>query len=354
MIRSILLGLLLGLILIGRVDAGIYFGGNGLSGGYRWDAAPRSVAGEERSLQGGLRYSVAGGSYQSFRDQFSWNSVPTVAAFQQTVERSFGAWTSVDPVSGLGTSVSFVADFSTQVRGSGSFGVLNPAGAEIDLFGLNAGDTGTRGYTSFNAVGFPVTLTSGVSNYQGSAAISGADIHINSNPGAVYSLEVFGRLLTHEIGHTLGLGDADLGGQFIDDNFNPLNPVATLNNSWAGLVNPLDPSNSAGLSTFNIPGSTFSITGIDLLMESNGLGISAGNPLSNLIPLTADEYGMRQFLYPIVAVPEPGSLMLMVVVTFYVWRRNRIASIISRADPHASALRLNRRRASVNGLRPML
>ena len=38
----------------------------------RWDAAPRYVNGEERSLDGGLRYSIGGGSYEAFRDEFLW------------------------------------------------------------------------------------------------------------------------------------------------------------------------------------------------------------------------------------------------------------------------------------------
>ncbi len=58
-------------------------------------------------------------------------------------------------------------------------------------------------------------------------------------------------------------------------------------------------------------------------MESNGLGINDGYPLSNLVPLTKDEYGMRQFLYPVVAVPEPASLLLITVVTFCLLRRKR-------------------------------
>jgi hypothetical protein len=34
-------------------------------------------------------------------------------------------------------------------------------------------------------------------NYANSFSISGADVTINSNPGAVYSLDLFRRLLTH-------------------------------------------------------------------------------------------------------------------------------------------------------------
>jgi len=48
---------------------------------------------------------------------------------------------------------------------------------------------------------------------------------------------------------------------------------------------------------------------VDILRESNGLGIGPDDPLANLLPLTNDEYSMRQFLYPTV-VTEPGMLTL--------------------------------------------
>jgi hypothetical protein len=38
--------------------------------------------------------------------------------------------------------------------------------------------------------------------------------------------------------------------------------------------------------------------GVDILMESRGLGVGPTNPYSNLVPLKNDDYGMRQFLYP--------------------------------------------------------
>jgi len=287
--------------------AGIVF-----ADGIRWDAAPQEFEGNERSLQGGLRFSVQGGSYEAYRDRFSWSSLPTVIAFQNSIESAFNAWTVPDPTSGLTTQLSFVANFQTAVVGSGGFQGVNFLGAEIDLFGLDAGDNRLRGFTGIQPVAQTVTLTSGVANYANSGAIAGVDITINNNPGAVYTLDSFRRLLTHEIGHSIGLADVDLGGQFIDDNFDALNPVSTLNNSWAGLVNPLDPANSAGLSQFSIASSTFGLTGINLLMESNGLGVGPGNPLSNLFPLTNDEYGTRQYLYPsLISVPEPGSIVLL-------------------------------------------
>jgi hypothetical protein len=313
-------------LLSAPAQAGVVFGldAAGLTGGvYRWDAAARTISGNERSLDGGLRYSLSGGSFAAFRDSFSWSgAVPTVAAFTQAVQNSFAAWASVDPVTGLGTSLSFVADLGTTVQGV-TGGGININGAEIDLIATtdasfwNFGNTGLQGESWFSGVNSPVTLTSGVANYTHSRAIAGADVYLNSNAGALYTLDIFQRLLTHELGHALGLGDVegDINpGRFIDDNFSAADRVGTLNNSWALLVDPLDPSGSAGLNRYAIGNGTTALAGIDLLMESRGLGIGPGNPLGNPVPLTNDEYGTRQFLYPELLraeLPEPGSLALV-------------------------------------------
>jgi hypothetical protein len=306
-------------------EAGGIFGNVGLSGGFRWDAAPRMVGANERSLAGGIRYSVQGGSYQAYRDLFSWSSLPTVAAFQQAIEDAFGAWTSVDPATGLGTALTFVADFATPVVGTAAGGGVNTNGAEIDLLAningnsWNPGDSGQRGETFFNAVGGPVTLTSGVAGYA-AGAISGADVTINNNPGAFYSLDVFRRLLTHELGHALGFADVDAqagpSGNFIDDNYDGTSSataLATLTNSWAGLVNPLNPAASPlNLYTVSAGNPGIGTAGVNILMESFGLGIAPGNPVTNLVPLTNDDYGIRQFLYPTIpGAPEPSTLLLL-------------------------------------------
>ncbi len=92
-----------------------------IGGGSRWDAAPRIInlsgTNFERSLNGGLRYSVQGGSFQAFRDLFAWTAVPTVPDFQVAVQQAFDAWRAVDPVSGLGSTLTFVPDLSTPVVG---------------------------------------------------------------------------------------------------------------------------------------------------------------------------------------------------------------------------------------------
>ena len=297
--------------------AGVY-GNTGLAGGFRWDAAPRTIGGQERSLSGGIRYSLQGGSYQAYRDLFSWQTVPTVPQFQLAVEQAFGAWTVVDPASGLGTSLAFVPDLATPVVGTGTGGI-NTLGAEIDLLvasdanSWNVGDAGQRGETFFNASGSTVTLTSGTPGYA-AAAISGADVTLNNNPQAAYQLDVFRLLLTHEIGHALGMADVDVqsgpAGNFIDDNYNGstnATALATLTNSWAAMVNPLNPASSVGLSLYTVANGAPGIdtAGVNILMESQGLGGQYGN----LAPLSNDDYGGRQFLYPFLPEPATGAAM---------------------------------------------
>ena len=112
----------------GDARAGVIFGNTGTAQGFRWDAAPRTIAGQERSLACGLRYSLQGGSYTAFRDQFQWQggNVPGAAAFLTAVDKAFNAWTVADPVSGFGTTVRFAYDPATPVVGTGMGGATRP------------------------------------------------------------------------------------------------------------------------------------------------------------------------------------------------------------------------------------
>ncbi len=127
-----------------------------LAGGYRWDVASRNFNGLERSLDGGLPYSVQTGSCAGCRDLFSWQgTASSVFDFQQAIEDAFHAWTITDPVSRLSSDIFFLADFGTTAIGPGVGGVI---------------------------------LTSGTVGY-GGGGITGADVSFNNNPQAVYTLD---------------------------------------------------------------------------------------------------------------------------------------------------------------------
>jgi len=304
-------------VLGSEAGATVIFGNDGLALGARWDAAARSVPElGERSLDGGLRYSVQGGSYEAYRDLFSWRVVPSVDEFQAAVEAAFAAWTAVDPETGLGTLLAFTPDFVTAVMGPSANVGVDLRGAEIDLLAYsdailwNPGDAGQRGETFFMVSDLTtLMLTSGTTGYLG-YALNGADIKLNNNPQALYDLDIFQYLLTHEIGHAIGLGDVDFpptSVSFIDDNFDGTSAAtaqATLTNSWALLVDVSDPSASP-LALYAVANGTpgLDTPGVSIMMESQFQAA-----LRSLPVLQNDDFGGRQFLYPL---PEPGTLVLL-------------------------------------------
>ncbi|MCB9722583.1 MAG: hypothetical protein H6748_00890 [Spirochaetaceae bacterium] len=297
----------------------------GASGWLRWDAAPREVDGLERSLAGGLRYSIEHGDYQALRDEFLWlPAPPSVADFRAAVARAFENWTVVDPVTGLPAGYHFVEDLATPavddpgVPASPNGHVGANPGAEIDLFAEtpHAGPAfGASVVVNVARTTDDLTLVSGTTGYPG-RAIAGADIRIN--PAYVWTLEGFELLLTHEIGHALGLADLEFqpgqagASAFLDDDYDPstaASALATLTDSFSLEIDRFDPDGSPWLMAFEgdlnaDPG--LDTPGVELLMETEGIF----DLLRERPYLQADEFAARQFLYP-VSVPEPrGPLAL--------------------------------------------
>ena len=292
----------------------------------RWNAEPHLVDGVERSLDGGLRYAMSGGSYEAFRDQFQWKvPQPTVAEFQAAVEHAFGLWEVVDPATGLGTDLRFVPDFVTQAVAQpipdpttdliGYF-KLNP-GAEIDLLAMDFGNVTSGGI----AVPFAdpnasvVTLTSGVADYS-ATVFSGIDIYMNSYSEISWHLGEWKAILAHEIGHAIGLMDVGvyvepndpIYSQFYDDNYDDTSSataLATLSNSFADVIDPFDPDNSPALMLHNVceptsPGDPYSCFG-DPGIDTPGVDIFMGFGGSSSSPQN-DDFAGRQFLYPYVGL----------------------------------------------------
>lgn len=281
----------------------------------RWDAAPRQVEGVERSLAGGLRYSVEGGSFQALRDQLIWvgGNVPSVADFEAATRRAFDNWTVVDAAIQRPSAFHFVADLATPAvddpgnpNRPGGFTGLN-AGSEIDVFAAtpHAGaQFGASVVIFVDATADDLRLTTGATNYPG-RAISGADIRIN--PAFAWSLRGYEVLLTHEIGHALGLADLEsAGAPFLDDDYDPSSPataLATLTDAFSPAIDVLDPDDTplqAFIGNLNTnPG--LDTPGVTLLMETEGIF----DLLFTEPRLQNDELAARQFLYPVPA-PEPG------------------------------------------------
>jgi hypothetical protein len=266
-----------------------------------------------------------------------WSELPTTEQFQAAVEASFAAWETVDPTTGLGTSLRFAADLDTEIwddpgdfGSPGSFVGVN-YGAEIDL----VAETPHLGSFYVASVIFFVdlssanrmTLTSGTTNYPG-FAISGADVRIN--PTYSYTLDYFQLVLTHEIGHAIGVMDANLfpgpigiNSLFLDDDYDgssSATALATLTNSFALEIDPFDPDSTPLLRIDDSLDSDHGLAapGVEILMEAPfDLSLQLRNPV-----LQNDDFAARQFLYPFV-VPEPMLAALLALAGAFGLTRGR-------------------------------
>ncbi|MFC1759388.1 PEP-CTERM sorting domain-containing protein [Planctomycetota bacterium] len=282
----------------------------------RWNAAPHFVDGVERSLDGGLRYSITGGSWEAFHEELTWQGTPpTVEEMQDAIEQAFAEWESIDPATGLGSDVRFVPDFETPVFqepfvGDGFY--LN-RGAEIDLIISDFGheDFGSEFAINADPDADHVALTSGVVNNPAVVA-SGVDILFNGQ--RTWDIDSVRDTLAFTIPFALGLAfadeaDGDIISRFYDDNYDNTDSttaLATLTNSFADKIDPFDPDNSPALKLYDVcsgigfdcagdPG--ISTPGVDILAEITPEARTPGWKLQN------DDFAARQFLYPFVRVP---------------------------------------------------
>lgn len=171
----------------------------------------------------------------------------------------------------------------------------NILGADIDLFGRDIAATGiTEVYGILPADGGDVTLTNGVGFFgtYDSSTIGAADIRLDDLDPAdeKWTLALWQNVLTHEIGHAIGLGDVETR-PFWDTQ--ALVGGKVTNHSMA--INHSDPNNTVGLTNLGTLGDA-AFTDINILMETSGTPTGV---------LLGDDLAGRSFLYP---VPEPSTL----------------------------------------------
>ena len=110
--------------------------------------------------------------------------LPSVEDFQLAVEQAFAAWTTVDPVTGLHTDITFVADFATPVVGSERLQrASTPTAPKSTCSPWTAVLLDVQARTGFQAIERVSYAHHRATNYHRFRAISGIDITFNNNAG---------------------------------------------------------------------------------------------------------------------------------------------------------------------------
>jgi len=274
--------------------------------GPRWDTT---------SLNGGLTYNFGlwsstvpnhGTTLSNIADFFSefpsWDGArPTLNDFTSAVNSAMSTWTTAwQPSNGplafaktsdaVGSGVSNWTTFA--LAGN------NLLGNDIDIFAAPLGTT-ADGLTPAFGNGDDVHLTNGfgfssIGGLFPSSKILGVDLALNTNE--LWTLPLFQYVLTHELGHALGLGDVDAfqgssSTSFWDTDTDITNvmPINMRGDVRDGL--PVTPTIQ--------PLATNVANGKILMCSTCG---------TTLASLKNDDLAGIHFLYP---VPEPGTLALL-------------------------------------------
>lgn len=235
-----------------------------------------------------IEYNFESGSLTSFKNLFNWGGdIPTNEQFSTAINEAFGVWENVN------NNIKF-EKVSTNVV-EDAWGVGNRLeGAKLDIFERNLPE-GIRGRaflygnaTDMESLTNGFTIWNNVSEWYRfpSSTILSAELYMDTDDETFWTLPSWQQLFTHELGHVLGIGDAQIGPFWDTD--------AIVNNSI--VINEAEDVRE-GLSN----------QGNKTLAEVSELLMRSPNSVATL---SDDDKAAVRFLYPV--APEPISSILFV------------------------------------------